>query len=86
MTETLLIEDNCEEEKEKNGDNDNNKRKLELEEIFKTSYDSEQNWKIEHNLKANQNYNKSIKICFHKRKPSILISDSLLMGCLVFIF
>ena len=62
MTETLLIEDNYEEEKEKNEDNDNNKRKLELEEIFKTSYDSEQNWKIEHNLKANQNYNKSIKI------------------------
>ena len=63
MTETLLMEDDCEEEKEKEDDNDNNKRKKsELGEIFKINYDSEQNLKIEHNLKDNQTYNKSIKI------------------------
>lgn len=63
MTETLLMEDDCEEEKEKEDDNDNNKRKKsELEELFKINYDSEQNLKIEHNLKDNQTYNKSIKI------------------------
>lgn len=62
MTETLLTEDDCEEEKEKEDDNGNNKRKSELEEIFKINYDSEQNLKIEHNLKDNQTYNKSIKI------------------------
>ena len=63
MTETLLMEDDCEEEKEKEDDNDNNKRKKsELGEIFKINYDSEQNLKIEYNLKDNQTYNKSIKI------------------------
>ena len=63
MTETLLMEDDCEEEKEKEDDNDNNKRKKsELGEIFKINYDSEQILKIEHNLKDNQTYNKSIKI------------------------